>query len=288
MPKWSLKPKSVLDYAIIVIASIIQATALVVFIQPLRIPMGGVTGIALVLNYLWALPIGVLILLMNIPLFVLSFKFLGRRSVSRTIVNLVTYSLFLDIVGPFIPRVSLDPLLAAICGGAVMGAGVAMVFYGGGTGGGTDIVAKLINRKNSMPIGNINLVINGLVIVLSAVIYRSFESALYALIVQYIMSAVLDKILLGLNLSVSATIITLKPEEISQAIFSHLPHSVTAMKATGMYTGTEKTVLICAFRRSETTLVKRLVAETDPASFMLLSTVTEIYGKGFKSISLQI
>ena len=167
MRKTLENPKAglILDYLLIVLGSCIFASGIAIFIKPAMISMGGVAGIALIGNYLTGLPLGVASIVLNVPLFIFGYNLLGREFFFKTIVSSVSYSVFIDVVGPFLPLFEGDRLLAALYGGIILGAGIGIVFKWGGTSGGTDILAKYLNVKFDISIGNANLVMNGLVII---------------------------------------------------------------------------------------------------------------------------
>ena len=191
------KINAVLDYILIVVGSCVFGAGIVVFIKPAMISMGGVAGMALIGNYLTGLPLGLASIILNVPLFIFGYKLLGRQFFWKTIVSSVSYSLFIDIAGPYLLLFTGDRLLAALYGGLIMGLGFGLVFKRGGTSGGTDIISKYLNEKFEISIGNANLVMNGMVIIACSLIYKSVESALYAIIVQYLTGVVLNAIVDG-------------------------------------------------------------------------------------------
>ncbi len=270
-------------YAFIVLGALIFAVGQRIFIMPALIPMGGISGLSLVLNYLYDLPVGIVSIVANIPLFFLGYRTLGKTFFAKTVFGTVVASVFLDLLAPFLPAYDGEVLIAAIYGGIVMGAGFGIIFRVGGTSGGTDIIAKYLNKKRDMPIGTFNLIVNTVVILISAAIYQNIDSAFYAIITSYLTSTVIDKIIYGADIQKNAMIITTKPKEISDAIFERLGRGVTALSATGMFTGESKTVLISAVRRHETSTLKALLQEVDSGSFLLLSNLNEVFGSGFKN-----
>ena len=191
----------------------------------------------------------------------------------------------MDTVGTHLPTFSGDRLLAALYGGIIMGAGFGLIFKRGGTTGGTDIISKYLNQKMGISIGNANLVMTGLVIIACSMIYKSVESALYAIIVQYLTGVVLNAIVDGSDVQKEGLIITSRPEEVSQAILENLNRGCTGIDGRGMYTGTEKNVLLVGVRRHEVTSLKNLVHQIAPECFMLISEVSEVCGTHFKQYS---
>jgi len=270
------------QYLLILLGALLFACGQGIFIKPSHIPMGGISGIALVLNYLWELPVGVMTIVLNLPLFAMGYRTMGRTFFVKTVAGTVASSVFIDVLIPFLPAYRGDMLLAALYGGIIMGAGFGLIFRGGGTTGGTDIVAKYLYKKKDIQIGGLSFGINTAVIVVSALIYGNIESALYAIITSYLSSTMLDKLLYGGDIQKEAIIVTTKPEEVAGAIMSTIGRGVTKMDGKGMYTGTEKAVLICAIRRYETGTLKRVLQQTDENAFLMLSEVSEVFGKGFK------
>ena len=284
MKKLRFPKEELLNYLLVTLGALVFSLGQLYFIKPLHIPMGGISGIALVKNFLWNLPIGVLTIVMNLPLFFLGWRTLGREFFFKTVYATVVSSIFLDALANIVPAFDGEMLLAALYGGVVMGAGFGLLFRAGGTSGGMDIVAKWINKQKDIPIGTTNLISNAVVIVASALIYGNLDSALYAMITSYISSMVIDKMVYGVDVQKSAMIITSKPKEVAGAVMEELHRGCTGMEGTGMYTGDKRTVLICAVRRHETGTLKRLILEHDEHAFMMISNISEVFGHNFKRL----
>ena len=266
------------QYSMIVVGALIYSLGQLFFIKPLHIPMGGVAGISLVVNYLWSLPVGLSSIVLNLPLFFLGWRTLGRQFFYKTAFATVCSSIFLDLLAEAIPAFDGEMLIAALYGGIVMGAGFGIIFRAGGTSGGTDIIAKWLNKKRDTPIGTVNFLFNIVIIGVSALIYGNPDSALYAIMASFLSSQVIDKLVYGMDVQKEAMIITDKPGEVSRAIMEKLGHGVTAMEGKGMYTGDRRTVLICAVRRHESGTLKKLLLEEDENAFMMLSNINEVFG----------
>lgn len=284
MKNMKISKEELRSYAVITLGSLIYALGQLYFIKPLHIPMGGVSGLALVANFLWSLPIGVVTIVLNIPLLFLGWRTMGREFFFKTAFAILVSSVFTDILEPFLPAFDGEMLLAALYGGIVMGGGYGLIFRAGGTTGGVDIIAKWINRQKDVPIGTTNLITNAIVIVGSALIYGNLDSALYAMITSYLTSMVIDKMVYGMDVQKSAMIITSKPKEVAGAVMEELHRGCTGMNATGMYTGDQRTVLICAVRRHETGTLKKLILEKDENAFMMISNISEVFGHNFKRL----
>ena len=283
-PNIRITKESLYQYAVITLGALVLALGQLVFIKPLHIPLGGVSGVALVVNYLWKLPIGLVSIVLNLPLFVLGWRTMGREFFYKTVYATVVNSIFLDILDPILPAFPVEMLLAALYGGIVMGAGYGLLFRAGGTSGGIDIVSKWLNGKKDIPVGTTNFIINIFVIIGSAAIYGNPDSALYALVTSYVSSVVIDKMVYGMDAQKSALIITRKPGEVSRGIMEQLHRGVTAMEGVGMYTGDKRTVLLCAVRRHETGTLKRIILQEDAHAFMLISNTNEVFGTNFKRL----
>ena len=284
MKKPQITKETVVSYLFITLGSLVYALGQLYFIKPLHIPMGGVSGLALVANFLWSLPIGVVTIVLNIPLLFLGWRNMGKEFFTKTAFAIVVSSVFTDLLEPLLPAFDGEMLIAALYGGIVMGVGYGMIFRAGGTTGGVDIIAKWINRQKDIPIGTTNLIANAVVIVGSALVYGNLDSALYAMITSYLTSMVIDKMVYGMDAQKSAMIITSKPKEVAGAVMEELHRGCTGMNATGMYTGDQRTVLICAVRRHETGTLKKLILEKDENAFMMISNISEVFGHNFKRL----
>ena len=283
-PNIRITKERLYQYAVITLGALVLALGQLFFIKPLHIPLGGVSGVALVANYLWELPIGLVTIVLNLPLFVLGWRTMGREFFYKTVYATVVNSIFLDVLDPILPAFPVEMLLAALYGGIVMGAGYGLLFRAGGTSGGIDIVSKWLNGKKDIPVGTTNFIINIFVIIGSAAIYGNPDSALYALVTSYVSSVVIDKMVYGMDAQKSALIITGKPVEVSRGIMEQLHRGVTAMEGVGMYTGDKRTVLLCAVRRHETGTLKRIILQEDARAFMLISNTNEVFGTNFKRL----
>lgn len=281
----SKKVSALRDYGMITLGAIIYVFALKVFITPMQIPSGGIAGIALLCNYMLGMPIGVVSMVLNIPLLFFGYKMLGRDFFFKTMYMTVLSSVLTDLAG-FLPAYEGDILLACLFGGIIKGVGFGLVIRVGGTSGGSDVVSKYLYRKRAVPIGTTNMSINVCVLAISALFLRSLESLFYGVIAQYVVSVVMDSIIYGGDVQKNALIITSKPDEVAQAIMHNIGHGVTAIEGKGMYTGKERTILMCVVRRHETNLVKKTILDIDDTAFMMLSDVSEVLGRGFKNMKV--
>lgn len=297
LPKLELK--SWKDYLWIIIGSLLTAASINIFLVPNKIAPGGVTGISTVIYYLSGglFPVGITMLVLNIPLFIGGLRFIGGKFVFRTLFSTIFLSVAIDLTEPisrhFIQQYLLksgempsspDLLLYCIFGGFIMGAGLGLVFRSGATTGGTDLAAKIVHHFiPGFTMGQILLFIDSCVIVFAAVTFRSFILALYAILTLFIASKVIDTILEGVNFAKAVFIISDKSEDISRRILMDLDRGVTALKGTGMYTGNDKQVLLCVVHRGQLPQLKELVKKEDKKAFIILTDIREVLGEGFKT-----
>ncbi len=269
-----------------IIGTSLMAFGIKVFSAPNHIAPGGVTGIATLVNYLSGLPIGMLVLIMNIPLLIVGYRFLGKRFTFNTLRTLVISTVMMDYVLAFLPAYTGDPLLAALFGGVLSGSGVGLIFSRGSTTGGSDIVTKLILKKYPyISTGKIILVINASVLLSAALVYNNIETALYGLIMTFTSGKMIDAILYGFDMGEFVVIISRKGEEIAQAILSNMHRGATLLNGMGAYTKAETQVLFCVVRKQELYRLKKTVEDIDSHAFVIVTEAGEILGKGFKAIA---
>lgn len=274
--------KQLKSYGIMTAGSVIFALSFDWFFAVNAVGMGGITGLAQVLNVLFpALPVGVAAILLNIPLFLAGWKFIGFHLLVSSLFSMAVSSAAVDIIAAVHTFQPMDPMLAAICGGAMMGAGLGMVFSQGATTGGTDIVAQLMKLKFPwLPMGSLVVVPDGIVLALTAMAFRRVETALYGAVALYVAAKVMDAVLYGLNPAKVAYIISENWQTITDAILA-LDRGATLFDAHGAYSGREKHVLMVAFPQKEIVEIKRVVHEADPAAFLIVCDAHDVLGEGF-------
>ena len=267
---------------IITLGAVIYALAFDWFVAPNQIAMGGVTGLAQIVNALVpVLPVGVLSILVNVPLFLAGWRLLGGRLLVSSLYAMAVSSLAIDVIAWMHTFPPMDPILATLYGGAGMGVGLGLVFSQGATTGGTDIIGKLLQLKFPwLPIGKLVMIPDMVVVILAAVVFGTVNAALYGLIQMYLLSKVMDMILYGWDTSRVAYIITDRWEETVQGLLD-MNRGVTLLQGKGAYTGAEKQVLLVAFRQREIVPIKRMLREIDPKAFFIVCDAHEILGEGF-------
>lgn len=263
--------------------SILYAAGIYTFAGNAGFAPGGVSGLALILNYLLGLPVGTVTLLFNIPLVVISYKAVGRTLLIKSAKTMVISSLFLDVIFPYIPMYTGSRLMAAIYSGVFMGTGMALFYIRGSSSGGIDFLALTIKKKKPhMSIGVITLLIDLVVILLGWPVFGNIDAVLYGVASTGVSAIVIDKILYGMGAGTLAIIITERGSVIAAKIGENVRRGVTTIPASGGYTGLRRDVLLCACSKAEAYLVKSAVQETDEQAFLMFTETREVFGEGFK------
>ena len=276
-----LKRSPYTDYIFIVLGSLVTALAFNLFLIPHKIAPGGISGISTIIYYITKgrIPVGISMLGLNIPLFIVGIKEMGRGFGLKTLIATFLLSLFIDIIK--VPAVTEEPILASIYGGVVMGIGLGMVFKGNATTGGTDLFAKIIHKYfHFIGVGWVLFVIDSLVVLGAAIVFGP-TLALYALVSLYLSTKLIDLILEGIHTAKAFILISDHSAEIAQRIMKDLDRGVTLLHGTGAYTMNKKDVILCVTDRVQVTKLKEIISEIDPAAFVLVADVREVMGEGF-------
>jgi len=284
--KWLASEHSTLDYLFIAIGAFIQALAMRLFLIPGLMVSGGISGAAQIINFFTRWPIGVMVLLGNLPLLVLGWQYLGgRRFALRTAVAVALFSLFTDSLAFLLPAegVTHDVVLDAVYGGVMLGIGLGFVYRGRGTSGGSDILGRILNHYRGIAISQAYLITDGLVVLASGFAF-GWDRALYGLIVIYVSGLAAELVSEGGNLYRMAFIISDYPEAITKRVLEALERGVTILPGTGAFTGKSRPVLYCVLTRSEVNLLKAIVHEEDPDAFMVIGQANEALGEGFRPL----
>ena len=272
-------------YFWITVGSVLYGFVFDWFYTPNLIGYGGITGVGQVVNaYIPVIPIGLFVFLINIPLFILGWKYIGGHLLVTSLYSMVVSSVAVDAFALVIDFQPMDQMLAAICGGAAIGLSLGLIFAQGATTGGTDLVARLVKLKLPwVPMGKMLLVIDMAVVVLVAIAFGNLTTALYGFIAQVVCAYVTDMVLYGLDTAKVAYIISDKAHAISDAIVEDMDRGVTVLPAKGAYSGEDKWVLMCAFKQKEIVELKELVFEMDPRAFIIVCDAHEVTGNGFRT-----
>jgi uncharacterized membrane-anchored protein YitT (DUF2179 family) len=271
---------------VVTLGSAAVAVSVSLVMKPFNIVPGGFAGLAILIRSKWdLLPVGALTLIMNVPLLVLSFVFLGRRFLFGTVYGAAASSLLIDLAARLKPLFAPDTdlILVAVAGGVMMGAGLALVFARGATTGGSDIAARLLKLIfPHVQIGKIMFAFDGILVLMSMLAFSDVKAGLYAAIGLFIGSRVMDLLLYGVSTERVAYIISGSYREIAREIDSALGRGCTFLLGEGAYSGEPRRVALCAVKRQQVSLLKRIVVETDPDAFMILMEAGEVLGEGFK------
>ncbi len=276
--------KRVFDWVLIFFGAFIFALGFNIFLKPASVAPGGITGISLLLNFLMPkLPVGVLTLLLNIPLFVLGFYKLGGEFLRRTVITTTLLSILLDAPLNFM-NFKFEPLLSAIFGGVFIGCGMGLAFLPNSSTGGMDIIIRVLRQKfPQFSMGQLMLSLDALIVIAAGFVFGNISNSLYAIISMYVASITLDAILYGLNFAKAAFIVTNKSYDIKQKIHEDLCRGTTVIPCLGGYSNMEKSVVLCAVKRNELGALKKTVSSIDPEAFVILTEAHEVHGLGFKS-----
>lgn len=272
-------------YLSLTIGALVVALSVILFLAPFNIAPSGISGIAVILNATVGTSIGLVVLVLNIPIQILSYYFLpgGLRTIWRTGYVLVIFSFGVDVLAPYFPPtgISDDVLLNAIFGGVMGGLGAGLVYRTGGNFGGTSTLALIVHRRTGLPLNTAYIYTDALVLGLAGLVF-GWQAALYAVLTLFIDGLASSYMLEGPGVIRTAVIVTNEPEAISQRILHELRRGVTGWKATGMYTGQERTVLYVSVARSQAHDLRELVMETDPGAFLVIGQGQAAYGEGFQ------
>lgn len=277
--------KALLSFLVITLGSAIFAVGFVWFFQPNEIASGGLTGIAQIINHLIpAFPVGITLIVLNIPLFLLGLKFIGGKLLVGSLWAMFISSVIIDLITPLGNWMPMDPILAAVFGGVTMGLSLGFIIQQGSTTGGTDLLARLLKLKLAwLPMGKLLLALDVIVIILVALVFRELDTALYGIVSMYISSLVLDGVLYGLDTAKVAYIISDQNDTICHTLVHSMDKGVTILPGKGAYSGTDKQVLMCAFKQREIAAIKAAVKEIDPDAFLIVCNAHEVLGEGFRA-----
>ena len=288
-PRKSIRPPRtalfyVKKYLVILLGALIAAIGLEVFLIPNNVIDGGVVGLSIMASYITSMPLGVFLVLLNLPFMYLGYKQIGRSFTIATFVAICLLSAWSAVFEP-IPPVTIDPFLAAIFGGIIDGVGVGLIIRAGGSLDGTEIVAIIMDRKSVFSVGEVVMFIN-LFILSSAGLLFGWDKAMYSLVAYFVISKMIDVVIKGLDESYAVMIVTNEHEEITSALNDRLGRGVTLLHGAGGYTGESKEVLYCVVTRLEVDKLKEIVLDKDESAFVTINAVHDIVGGRFKKKSI--
>ncbi len=277
--------RNLADLALVVLGSIIMGIGYSLFLIPHHFVPGGVSGIAMIVNYFTRMPLGLLIMVLNIPVFLLGVKIMGKKYALRSLLGMVISSLFIDFFQEILQLKSAtdNAILAAIYGGFMLGVGLGLVFRGRASTGGSDILGQILNRWTGMSVGIAIMLIDFFIISASGVAFRQLEAPLYGYIVLFISSNVIDMILEGWNYTKMVLITSARTDEIQEFILNTLDRGGTALKSRTLYLNRDGETILTVIHRKQLPELRRFVKETDPGAFVIINDTYAVLGKGFKA-----
>ncbi len=276
-----------LSYSLIIIGSFILAAGFVLFITPYKIVPGGVYGISIVLHYLFGTPVGLMALCFDIPLTLIGLKILGPRFGFKTVLGFSLTAIFTDTLTYFWgyePLVQGDALLSSIFGGVLIGLGLGIIFKSKATSGGSDIIAMIINKRTKIPLGQLMILVDSVIVLFGLAVFQDWKIPLYSWIVIFISGKVIDVVMEGLSYDKSLFIISDKHEEIRDKIINNLNRGGTYIDGKGMYNMVDRKIIFTVVSRRELALLQEYIHQIDPNAFMTVLDATEILGEGFRSL----
>jgi uncharacterized membrane-anchored protein YitT (DUF2179 family) len=280
-----------ISHTLILIGSFILASGFVLFIIPYKIIPGGVYGISIVLHYLFGTPIGLVALCFDIPLTIIGIKILGPRFGYKTVLGFSLTAIFTDTLTyfwGFEPLVVGDALLSSIFGGVLVGLGLGLIFRAKATSGGSDIVAMIIAKYTSLPLGMLMIYVDSVVVLIGLLVFQDWKIPLYSWIVIFITGKVIDIVMAGISYDKSIFIISEKHEEIRDKIINNLNRGGTYIEGKGMFNMADRKIIFTVVSRRELALLEEYIHEIDPKAFLTVTDATEILGEGFKSLKEKV
>lgn len=274
-----------IDAFFFVLGSFVYAVSINVFSAPNEIAPGGFSGIATMINYLIpAMPVGVTMILLNLPLFIIGLKKLGLRFMIKTLIGTILLSVMIDVTELFLPQYHGDKFLALIYGGILGGLGLGFVFLRGGSSGGTDLIAKLLSlRFRFLSMGRLVMACDCVIVVCTFFVYQSFEAPLYAILYLFVMSKFIDVALYGNSRGKGKALLIISKhyEEIKERILVDVDRGVTELVAKGGYSGDERPTLLVAAHRQDLHKIYALIKKVDKNAFVIVVDAEEVRGEGF-------
>lgn len=281
----NIKRKNVMDYITIVLGSLIMASALMFFLIPNKISAGGISGISTIFYHIFGWKAGISMLAMNIPLFIIGIRIFGKKFGLKTLWGIFWISIFTDLIDVVIdiPPATHEPMLAAIYGGLLLGLGLGIIMKGRGTTGGSDIIARVMNKYLHISLGNSFIVIDTVIIISVGIVFGNVDLILFCLISLVISSKIVDIIIEGNPSEKAITIISMNGEQIAGRIINEVKRGVTANISRGLYTNREKMTLYCVVATRQIEQIRRIVKQEDPSAFVTVTNVSIMQGEGFRA-----
>lgn len=275
-------PRIFIEIMLTIIGSGTMAAGVSLFLLPNQLSSGGIAGIATITYYLLKIPMGTMILLINIPLFIFSFFKIGKSFFIKSLIGTISLSYFIDLLDSFNPLTQ-DRLLACIYGGILMGLGTAILLKANSSTGGSDLISFIAKEyKPEVKASNLIIMIDITIIALNVIFFREIEIGLYSAIAIYIMGKIIDILFEGIDFTKLLLIISDKTEEIAKEIGEKVQRGTTGIYGKGMYTNEDKLILMCAASRRDINRIKQIAKKIDKKAFIIITNSREVVGLGFK------
>ena len=275
--------KKIRRYLGMTIGTAIVAIGINMFFVPNKIAAGGITGLATVLHYLSGLSVGSLMLIFNVPLFIIGIKILGAKYGLKTLYGAIALAVLVDVFAPYTPTLTHDILLNSIYGGLLVGVGMGLVFRFRGNTAGTALAAAILHKIFNITVGQALLILDFFVVAFAGIVFKSPELALYAIIAIFVTAKIIDLVQEGPNNSKAFFIMAAEPELLAEGILKEVDRGVTFLQGKGGYTGQDRELLLCVVETSEVTQLKELIYQHDPQAFIIVTDAQEVLGEGFSS-----
>lgn len=272
-----------IDILVDIVGNMLIAIGVYNFAANSGFPVAGISGIALIFYHLFGLPIGVMTVVLNIPIILLCYKLLGKEFLLRSLKTMIIAWPLMDIVAPMLPVYSGDRMLSAICVGVFSGLGYALIYLRNSSTGGADFIIMSIRAlKPHLSIGKIAFITDVVIVGLGGVLFGDTDSIIYGLILTYILSTVVDKVMYGIDAGKMTLVVTDHSKEVAEKIDELTARGCTFLRGVGSYSGEEKMVVMCACSNKEMHKVQKAVKEVDNRAFLIMMESNEVRGEGFK------
>ncbi len=268
----------------LIIGIIFYSLSYSAFLIPHNIVPGGISGLAIVLHILFKTPVGIMVIVLNIPLFILAIRILGFSFSVKSVIVIIITNLLIDFLTYTVKIASptQNVILASIYGGVMLGIGLGLLFRGGANTGGTDIIGQVMNRLTNFSVGIWILIVDTIIITFAGIATNSIELALLGYLALFLSTRIIDLILEGVDYARAAFIISVETEKIVDEIYRKLGRGVTILDGFSPYTKAKRPVIMCIITKKESEILKRLVKDTDKKAFVILTDVFEVLGHGFR------
>ena len=264
--------------------SVLYSMSIYTFAKMADFAPGGISGLALIMNHLWGTPIGLMTLVLNIPLILISYKVVGKQFLFKTARTMIFCTIFLDVIFPYTPAYTGNPLLAALYYGILLGTSLTIFYMRGSSSGGTDLLTMTIKKlRPHLSIGAVTMIIDLVIILLGWPVFGNVDAVLYGLVGTGITSIVINKIMYGADAGKMAIVITLHGQRVADEISDRIDRGSTLINAKGSYTKMERDVLLCACSKAQAYSLRKAIFEVDPDAFVMFTETSEVVGEGFIS-----